>query len=184
MRSPFKFGIGVALLSFLGVGLGACTNTDKGAPPPCPSIRIISDGAKLTRFKPGAGQDIIDILHEETLTGFAQGCEYDTDATGAGDLTVWLAPAITAVRGPANKTGDADFEYFIAITDSQKNVLDKQRFPVVVDFPQNLTKVPWQRETPHALNLPLKAGQNGRDFEIFIGLQLNRVELEYLRKTR
>lgn len=184
MRRSFKSAIGVLVLGLMGLSLGACSSTEDVAPPPCPSIYIISDGAKLTRFKPGPGRDIIDVLHQEELSGFAHGCEYDTDSTGAGDLTVFVAPTITSERGPANTSNDADFEYFIAITDSNKKVMDKARFPVVIPFPKNMTRIVWQRENPHSLSIPLKAGQTGQDYAIYLGLQLNQAELDYSRKNR
>jgi len=183
MRRTFTSSLSVLMLSFASFGLIACS-TDDVPPPPCPTIQIIADGAKLTRFKPGPGRDIIDVLHEEEITGFAQACEYDTDETGAGDVRVLLAPTILSSRGPANQTGDADFEYFIAVTDSNKKVLDKERFAVVLPYPQSLPRLTWQREDPHNLILPLKAGQTGQDYQIYIGLQLSRPELDYQRKNR
>jgi len=183
MRHHVKFAFGALVLGLAGLTLGACA-TDNTTPPPCPNIFIISDGAKLTRFKPGPGRDIIDVLHEEEMVGFGQSCEYDTDETGAGTVTVLVAPTILSTRGPANQSGEADFEYFVAITDSQKKIRDKARFPVILPYPQNMTRLHWQRETPHNLVLPLKAGQSGQDYEIFLGLQLNRAELDYLRKSR
>lgn len=183
MRRGVRATLGVVLLGLTGLSLTACTTNDT-PPPPCPNIYIIADGAKLTRFKPGPGRDIIDVLHEEEMVGFAQGCEYDTDETGAGTLTVLVAPTIVSKRGPANQTGDADFEYFVAITDSEKRILDKERFQVVIPYPSTIPRISWQREDPHNLILPLKAGQSGQDYQIYLGLQLNHAELDYLRKTR
>lgn len=174
--------VGLAVLS-ISLGLAACAS-DKTPPPPCPEILIAADGAKLTRFKPGPGTDIIDVLHEEELTGFAQGCEYDIDKTGAGTLTVLVAPTIMSSRGPANQSNDADFEYIIAITDLQKTILKKYRYPLVLPYQKDVPRIIWQRPEPHAYVLPLSAGQTGENFLVYISLQLNRSELEYQRKNR
>lgn len=165
------------------LGVGACSS-DTAAPPPCPEILIPVDGAKLTRFKPGGGRNVVDVVHEEKIVGFAHMCEYNTDETGAGEITVLVAPDIESSRGPANESGQADFEYFLAIADQDKRILAKQRFPVTIPFSQSIPKVRWQNQDPNILHIPLKAGQNGTEFTVFVGLQLNREELEYDRGVR
>ena len=174
----------IALLGVIALGLAACSSTDTVALRPCPEILIPIDSAKLTRFIPGPGRDIIDVLHEEQLTGFAHRCEYDTDETGVGAVVIEIFPAFESARGPANAENLAQFEYYIAIADLNKTVLEKMRFPMAIPFPEYMSRVRWQSEEPIVLNIPLKAGQNGADFEVFIGLQMTRDELDYQKKIR
>jgi len=174
----------IGLIGLMGLGLGACATGDKIPPGPCPKILVVADAAKLTRFKPGPGRDIIDVLHEEEITGFAQACEYNVDDSGAGELTVYIAPTIVSTRGPANQTDDADFEYFVAITDANKNILDKSLYPKVLPFVNSIPRVIWQKPEPHTYVLPLKAGQTGASYLVYLGMQLNRDELDYRRKNR
>jgi len=182
-QRPIKAVLTTALVALVGLGLAACAG-DKPVALPCPDILIVADGAKLTRFKPGPGRDIIDVLHEEEIVGFAHSCEYNTDDSGAGELTVWLAPTIVSTRGPANQTGDTDFEYIIATADAQKNILKKNRYPLVLTYAQNVPNLKWQRLEPHEFVLPLKAGQSGENYLIYLSLALNRMELDYQRKNR
>ncbi|HEY9164016.1 MAG TPA: hypothetical protein VIN57_05335, partial [Magnetovibrio sp.] len=72
----------------------------------------------------------------------------------------------------------------IAIADQDKAILDKKRFPAIIDFPQNMSRVRWQPENPINMTIPLKAGDLGENFQIYIGLQMTREELEYQRKIR
>lgn len=162
----------------LGLSLMACAGTDV-PPPPCPEIQILGAAAKLSLFKPGPGRDIIDLQHSETLPSFLSGCEYNIDETGAGELMVFLAPTIQSTRGPAFTGTVSQLEYFIVITDSQKRPITKQKFPVQIQHGKNLPKVTWTRKEPNRLLIPLKSGQNGTDFLIYLGLQLTRDELEY-----
>lgn len=183
IRTPMQSGLKGIAFGLLALGVAACSTPDI-APQTCPDVLIPADGSKLTRFKPGPGQAIIDVLHEATIIEYAQACEYDIDATGAGEVAVYVAPMIETSRGPADLKGEASFEYFVAILDSNKKVLDKALFQVVIPFPQNMTRVRWQLKDPNVLRIPLSAGQNGTDFQVFIGLQLTRDELEYQRRTR
>jgi len=178
-----KKSLSATLLGLLTIGLAACSSTDI-PPPPCPEIQILGAAAKLTRFKPGPGRDIIDVRHEEAITSFASACEYNVDANGAGDVTIWLAPTILSTRGPANQGSEATFEYFIVITDSQKKVLNKGLFPVAIPYAQNLTQLSWTLKEPNSLIVPLNAGKTGDDFQVFIGLQLSKDELEYQLSLR
>jgi len=167
-----------ALFGAMALGLGACSATEATLPPPCPEILIPVDAANLTRFQPGPGRDIVDVLHEEQVAGFADRCEYDTDATGAGDVLVEIYPAFESTRGPANQTNQADFEYFIAIASADKKVLEKKRVPVSIAFPQKMNRVQRQQENPITLTMPLKAGQSAYGFPISNGCQLTRDELD------
>ena len=178
-----RWHLRAALGAVMAMGLAACA-TDTATPLPCPEILIPVDGAKLTRFVPGQGRDIIDVTHEDQVTGFAHRCEYSTDKTGAGEVVIEIYPAFESTQGPANQDNRAQFEYFIAIADQENNLLEKARFSAAIDFPQNMSRIQWQRAEPIALTIPLESGQSGTDFQIFIGLQLTRDELEYQRKTR
>lgn len=175
----------IAALGGIGaVGLlGACSNAPQ-TPRPCPEILIPADGAELTRFKPGAGRDIIDVLHSEKITGFAHGCTYDVDDAGAGEVVVEIQPAIESNIGPASTERVAAFEYFIAVTDRQKNILDKARFPLTIPFPQNQSRLQWQRPESVVLRLPVTAGQMGDHYRIYLGLQVTPDELRYQREQR
>ena len=175
--------MGTLALGLAAVGAGCSSNTPTAAPL-CPEILIPADTAKLTRFKPGPGRDIIDVLHEEQITGFGHRCTFDTDATGAGEVLVEVAPSIESTIGPTNPTKVAEFEYFLAVTDQDKTILDKARFPVTITFPANMSRVQWQRQDAISMRIPLQAGQRGEDFTIFLGLQLTREELEYQRRTK
>ncbi len=183
MRQLATVGKYVMGLALLALGLTACS-ADDVPQLPCPEIYIVADVAKLTRFKPGPGRDIVDVLHEEEIVGFGQSCLYDTDATGAGEVVVVVAPTIVSKRGPANTSGESEFEYFVAITDSQKNLREQARFPVKLVYPSNLSQLRWQRPDPHNLILPLNAGQTGRNWRVYLGLQLTREEVDYQRRTR
>lgn len=183
-RRGLRQSANAALMAVLALGVAACAADTPVSAPPCPEILIPVDGAKLTRFKPGPGRDIIDVVHEELVTGFSHGCEYDTDTSGAGELLVELIPSFEAKRGPANPGDQAQFEYFIAIVDQDKNLLEKKRFPTTIEFPSNMSRVLWQREDAISMRIPLQAGQTGDDFQVFIGLQMTRDELEYQRRIR
>lgn len=155
---------------------------------PCPRVSILADAATVTRFKEGLGRDLIDVDFKGALTGFRGSCGYDIDEdTDSGTLSLDLAVVMNLERGPANKGREIGFEYFISVTDSSKKVLNKEIFDVKVTFPGNQTVLTWSEDPddPVILTIPLKAGERGQDFIIFVGFQLSPEEYQYnLRRGR
>ena len=175
-------GVAGRAAAILVFAVTACTVfQEEEPPPPCPRISILGDAATLTRFRPGPGRDLTDVLYEGVVTGVTGSCAYADDGKMALSMKVSLV--IEAARGPANRDGRAPFPYFVGITDSSRNVLNKQRFNVTVVFPGNRTRLV-VTDNPVVLEIPMKAGQSWQDFDIFVGFQLSRAELEYNRRAR
>ena len=152
---------------------------------PCPRVSILADAATITRFKEGAGRDLIDVDFKGAFTDFTGSCGYDIDDdTDSGTLSMDLAVVMDLERGPANRGREIGFEYFISVTDSSKQVLNKEVFNVKVAFPGNQTFLTWSEDPddPVILTIPLKAGERGKNFSIFLGFQLSPEELLYNRR--
>ena len=156
----------------------------KEIPLACPRVSLLPAGASLTRFLPGPGRDIIDIVYQVEIRDILRSCEYDIDDdTKAGTVTVELFVLVGAERGAADRERKAAFQYFVAVTDSNKTVLNKNAFDATVTFPGNRSKVDWT-DKGVKLNIPLKAGQNGSNFEIIVGFQMSREEMEFNSRRR
>ena len=171
-------------MTALVFGLGACSMFEKPKIPPCPEVLLLADAVKQTRFAPGPGRDIIDIVHEAEVTRVIGACEYDVDEdTGEGTIDVELSVAIELARGQANTDDTAKFGYFIALTDLNEKVLQKSVFDGQAKFPGNQSRISW-RDEPVTLTIPVKKGVDGTQFEIFVGMELSRDEVEYNRTHR
>ncbi len=183
-RNPVRrAALTLALLPLLaGCGIYQSIFGAKGPPPPCPRVSVLADAANLTRFRPGEGRDLIDVSYDGRIDAVQSQCEYEWhEKTGAGSVTVEVTLAVAAERGPANRDRRGDFPYFVSITDAGRNVLNKQTFTLVVDFPGNRTLMR-ALDAPVVLEIPLKADEPGTDYQIFIGFQLTAEQLEYNRR--
>ncbi len=172
----------LAGLLLLSLSLSACSAFDPAEPPPpCPPVSTLGDAAKLTRFMEGPGRDLIDIDFTGQIAHLSGKCFYEYDPeTGDGLVRVNIKPEFRIERGAGNKTRTAEFEYFVSILDDQGNVLDKQTFPYSAKYWKNRQTLT-DRDSPVELSIPLKDGQVGQDFNIYVGFQLSREELEYNR---
>lgn len=176
-----------ALAALIAVGLSACSGNwweDKKETRPCPKVSILADAASETTFAPGPGRDLTDIVHQGEVTGFAGACLYDTDSkTGEGTLDVELRLDLSAVRGPADTSRRASLRYFVSLTDNKLAVLTRESFDVAAEFPGNRTQAKIEKQ-PIYLSIPIKKGQTGADFQVFVGFQLTREQLDYNRANK
>ena len=172
MRSA-RFLLPPALLAAVLVLLSACNRT----PPVCPRVTVLGDGASVTKFRDGTGRDLTDVTAQADIVDVAVECDYDR--TG---VDVAMQVAIAATRGPADRARVADFDYFVAVADAQRNILAKEVFRVRVQFPQSQSRVGQVEEI--APRIPLKDRAQGGTYQIVVGFQLTPEELEWNRTRR
>lgn len=159
----------LALAMLLPLVVGACA--EKVPPPPCPRVVGVPGAQSVARYSP-AGRDLTDVVYEATFQNAVLSCTYDTDAIDA-DMQV----TIVAARGPADVDRKAALAYFVAVATSDNNVLARKEFDLEIPFPENKTRIAAVEEiTQH---IPLKEGQTGADYVIYVGLALTPEELKY-----
>lgn len=155
--------------------------TESGAPPPCPPVSSLGEAARITRFVDGPGRDLIDIDFTGRLMKLSGKCFYEWNGdTGGGVVRVEIKPEFKIERGAANRTRTAEFSYFVSIMDDHGNVLSKQNFPYTAKYWKNKTIVK-DVDKPVELSIPFTSGQDGQDFNIYVGFQLTAEELDYNR---
>ncbi len=159
------------LLALSGCGFG-----DQAPPPPCPTVFPVAEARELTRFA-GQGRDLTDILFEARVQDVALVCEYDDGAIEA-DLRV----RIMAVDGPANQGRAVRLAYFVAIATLDRKIVAREEFELEVPFEGNRTRVVAVEEV--SPRIPLRPGQTGADYVIYIGLALTPAELRYNQENR
>ncbi|MBR7159325.1 MAG: hypothetical protein IKD08_06615 [Alphaproteobacteria bacterium] len=156
--------------------LSACAFSE--APEPmCPLVVLEKSTADAVYFKDGGGKGVIDRVMEVRLMGYKGSCEYNKDHT---ELTFTLNAEFEAELGAAAKSRKQKFSYFVAVPQFYPEDKAKQVFTVEVDFPQGVDMLKY-RDEPLEINIPVKASENGKDFQVYIGMQLDKNMLEYNR---
>lgn len=177
--------IGIALSALvLLAGTGCSSSSDKRGPL-CPRLSVLSDAAALTRFADGAGQDLVDVDYQVEITDVLSRCQYEENESEGQVVVVAMAPVMIANRGPANRDRVARFDYFVSVVNSERVVLNKQAFSMLVEFPGNRTRVALRDDDPPVtVDIPLATDRSATDYEILVGLQLTPDELEYNRRRQ
>ena len=176
-------GIAAAVL----IGLAGCTAYDtmvgeKNQIMICPRISVVADTVIVTKFRPGPGRDLTDVVIEGEITALSLECKRSGDVKGGtGQIDVAINIVMEAERGAADRERRGALEYFVGIADKDRNILQRQVFTTSASFTGNVTRVQ-VTDKPIDLKIPLKAGQTPDDYEILVGFQLSRDELELNRR--
>jgi hypothetical protein len=159
-------------------GCDSMARLQKRVPPPCPPVYIMSDAAKMTKFRPGSGRDLTDVEMEGEIVGFKGDCVYDDKG---GDLSLQLAFELR--RGPAAQGKTLDVTYFVAMPKFYPAPEAKGVFTFPATFPDNvdILRVTDEEVT---VRVPVRSKELIDNYEVYLGFQLTPEELEANRRTK
>ncbi len=150
----------------------------------CPSANIIADASRRLAYRPGPGRDITDIDSEITMDWVGVTCDSDINRdTLSGTVEATVSTDFTVSRGPANRSRQVPFQFFVSVTDLADKVLYREAFSGTVGFRENETRRAARGE-PVVLEIPIRSGQSGQSYRILVGLVINREQLEMNRRDR
>jgi hypothetical protein len=170
---------GIALVLGTALALSGCAGIGaKKTPAPCPPIYILSDAAKLTKYKEGPGRDLTDVEMEAEIVSFKGDCSYDDKGA-----IVTIQVGFDVKRGPAAKTRKNELTYFVAIPKYYPAPEAKAEFSVPVEFPPNLD---YARTTDDyvVMRIPVKNKDVVDNYEIYLGFQTTQEQLDANRRNR
>ena len=159
---------------------GGCSASGGRSEPPCPRISILSDGASLTKFRPGPGRDVTDVEMTAEVQGYSGYCTYNAKEK---KMTVVLQVGVDVQRGPAAVGRTVEIPYFVALPRFYPDPEAKRAMRIRVDFPDGLNSV---RAIDDEMNISFSLSDFKElgAYEIFVGLQLDEAQLEYSRASR
>lgn len=163
-------------LATLGVLLGGCGLVDDEPPPVCPRLVIVEDANRMVRYGP-RGEDLTDETLRLEIDSASLECDGDES-----ELEVALRVQFLAELGPAAETRSDRFSYFVAVVTRSRRILAREEFPVEVSFPGNRTQVVFYEELEPII--PMTEGDSGANYVIFVGLALDKEELQHNREER
>lgn len=145
----------------------------------CPPLGALREAEKLTRFRPGEGRDLTDVVFDARISRVAGKCTV-TQSKVLADVGAGIE--IVAERGPALEGASAGIEYFVAIRNPEGKIVTRQAFDLELAFEDGA------RETrvvdyltfqiPNATPAALRA------YRVFIGLQMTEGEWAFSRRSR
>ena len=150
--------------------------------PPCPATAVLSDAATVTKFKAGtmpAMAKPADVALQAEMSKPKLDCNYDRVNN---TLSVTVNFAVRAARGPAALAADPQLPFFVAIIDSDNNVIAKSLFNSQPQMSGRASNT--YTESVSNVPVPLAMDRQPSDYEILTGFQLTAAELAYNRIPR
>ncbi len=171
MRGLIVAGLGM-------LALAGCSSTSNLPPTNCPRITILQDGADLTRFVPGSGQDLTVMVADARIRGLNARCDY---GRGGRSVDAQLTVSFEVERGPAAR-GPVSLPWFVIVTDAaDENIIQRRAYEMVVAFPANVSRST-TTAPPVRMSFPISEGRRITDYNVRVAFQLDPDELAYNRR--
>jgi hypothetical protein len=168
--------ISAVAATILAVSLAACSADKSGD---CPTMTGVTDASVRTVFRPGAAEGPGNVLYTAEIASVTGGCDMDKKPPHTTDA------ALTIVfRGTrAASGGEARYEvpYFVAVTEGAR-ILTRRNYTVTLAFEPGQT-LATATETIGSVHLDPSKDKQPYDYQILVGLQLTKAELDYNRRT-
>lgn len=161
--------LAVALLAAAAAASAGCAGSERARaarlanPAPCPNVVVLNDAARQIDFS--GSETLENVAFSGEIVGVQIRCRYYDDRPIEADVRVEFAFG----RGPAAETFEKDFKYFVAVTRTNVEVIEKAEFIIPVKFGSSDT-VKTARERIDQIKIP-RANKDtaGTNFEIVIG---------------
>ena len=182
MNSMTILGRNLLGLTSAALLLGACQDNIPTQSRPCPAVKVAQDAAYLTRFA-GEAEDLAETSFEARIARSASMCTYVINTeTGETTIRSEISVEFVASRGPKNPDSAAIFKYQVGVTGPGNALLPGQQL-LDVQIPFSASKVQNVAQDQVFVYTPLKKGETGDFYRIWLSLEVTPKELDYNRRN-
>jgi hypothetical protein len=146
---------------------------------PCPYVKILYDAARYEEFKDDrVASDAVGFTGE--MQNLSSGCEYRITDPIHVEVQVLFALG----RGPAAEGATKDYSYWVAVTDRNNAVIDKQYFTVRAVFPPGVDRV-MVTDRINDIRIPrANSDVSGANFEVLLGFDVTPQMADFNRQGK
>jgi hypothetical protein len=143
---------------------------------PCPYVKVLYDAARYVEMADGTPAASAVAFTGE-IENLSSACEYKSDQP----IKVQTRMLMAFGRGPKAEGSRKVYRYWVAVTDRDRGVLDKQYFDLPVDFPAGADRVE-KTEELDGITIPrADIKVSGANFEVLIGFDVTPQMAEFNR---
>ncbi len=135
---------------------------------------MVAEAVNLTQFAAEGARDVTDVRYFAGFSDVTWSCDLE-----GSTLEVELSLFVEAAAGPTSGAQTADFRYFVALAARDGGLIAKETFASRIALTSEDGRGSLVEEIEQ--RIPLRPDQSGDDFEILIGFQLTREQLEFNR---
>jgi hypothetical protein len=143
----------------------------------CPTMAALLDASSQTIFRQGTSPDPANVLYNVRIVDVSGKCDFNKKKRSADtDLTV----TFRATRAPSGEAAQYSANYFVGITEGSDRILTRQAYTVPFEFAPGEATITFTDEVKSAY-LAAKYGSLPYDYQVLVGLQITKEQLEYNR---
>ncbi len=146
---------------------------------PCPRAFALYDAARIVEFR-GDEQRFANVGFTGEVANVRSLCRYYDELPIEGDLEI----TFDFGRGPAAQEQTAVYEYFVAVTRKNVDVIEKKSFPVQVTFPAGVDRLRVVEKIDRIVIPRATETTSGVNFEIIVGFELTDEQREFNSQGR
>jgi hypothetical protein len=134
---------------------------------PCPYVKTLWDASRYVELQ--GGREAWDAVgYTGEIQNLHAGCSYRR----AEPIQVGMQILFEFGRGPAAQGSSKEFTYWVAVTDRNYAVLDKQYFTVRANFPHGVDRVAITDNVDGIVIPRADANVSGGNFEVLVGFDV------------
>jgi len=172
----------VAIISAASLMLSGCESTKQileigeaaeKNPGPCPDAFALYDASRLVEFK--GDESFQNVGFTAEINKVRSLCRYYSERPIIADLSM----DISFGRGPAAGQDTATYQYFVAVTRKDIEVIEKQVYPITVTFPQGVNIMQVTEKVGEIVIPRANENTSGLNFEIIVGFELTPEQVAF-----
>ena len=140
---------------------------------PCPVAFSLFEASRLVEFH--GSETYVNVGFTAEINKVRSLCRY----VGEQPILADLSMDISFGRGPAAGGDTATYQYFVAVTRKDIEVLEKEIFPITVTFPQGVNIVELTENVGKIVIPRANENTSGANFEIIVGFELTPEQIAF-----
>lgn len=134
---------------------------------PCPYVKVLYDAARYVELKDNK-ETASAVGYTGEIQSLSSGCSYKAD----DPIHVQVQILFALGKGPQAAATQHTYRYWVAVTDRNNEVIDKQFFNLPVTFPAGQDRVLMTDELKGITIPRARATVSGSNFEVLIGFDV------------
>lgn len=146
---------------------------------PCPYVKVLYDAARYVELKDNKEQSAM-VGYTGEIQGLSSGCAYKSD----DPIKVQVDILFALGKGPQATSSTKTYRYWVAVTDRNNAVINKEFFNLPVTFPAGQDRV-LMTDSLKGIVIPrTRATVSGSNFEVLIGFDVTPEMVAFNRQGK
>ena len=146
---------------------------------PCPYVKVLYDAARYVELK-DQKETAAAVGYTGEIQSLSSGCSYKSD----DPIKVQMEILFSLGRGPQATSSTKTYRYWVAVTDRNNEVIDKQFFNLPVTFPAGQDRTLMTDKIAGIVIPRTRATVSGSNFEVLVGFDVTPEMVAFNRQGK